>query len=515
MRAEVERMTEAHRRTLDQLATAVASFAADQRLAFYNAAYRVAVGTRRRRSSIQNPTDSAVLDRLRAARKLPEQAGLPRMEERAARGLSRARGARARVASARRAHLARRHHAQSARRRHLSVRGRHRAARPGAALRGADPRAGRDARQPRRGVAVFGSDGRLACTIRRSRSMWRLSAAALNGSEQGIIRTSRPCSAGAARCTPTTRSGRKLRGAVTGDRTARTDRGAAGAARRQQCSIARPCRCPTAPRWSTFQDVTDTVNVERALTERNDALEDADRLKSRFRAARLIRVALAAHQHHRLRAPAARSAYRADHRADSTKSSATTSATSTNRRPTRCSRSSTTSSISPPSMPARCRSISARSISATMRRRRRGLQRPPGQGGDPARHARHARHRQLRRRRAARAAGAVQPAVQRGRLLAAADRARSRCERRDDAVVFTVTDRGPGHPAGHAATGCSTGSRPIRSAREHRGAGLGLSIVRSFVELHGGTVTLDSAVGRGTTVTCVFPIRHADREAAA
>ena len=40
----------------------------------------------------------------------------------------------------------------------------------------------------------------------------------------------------------------------------------------------------------------------------------------------------------------------------------------------------------------------------------------------------------------------------------------------------------------------------------HRGAGLGLSIVRSFVKLHGGTVTLDSTVGRGTTVVCTFPL---------
>src|SRR5207245_1717418 len=32
----------------------------------------------------------------------------------------------------------------------------------------------------------------------------------------------------------------------------------------------------------TFQDITDTVNVERALRERNDALEAADNLKSDF-----------------------------------------------------------------------------------------------------------------------------------------------------------------------------------------------------------------------------------------
>ena len=45
--------------------------------------------------------------------------------------------------------------------------------------------------------------------------------------------------------------------------------------------------CATAPlpdgaTLVTFQDVTDTVNVERALIERDEALEDADRLKSEF-----------------------------------------------------------------------------------------------------------------------------------------------------------------------------------------------------------------------------------------
>jgi signal transduction histidine kinase len=40
----------------------------------------------------------------------------------------------------------------------------------------------------------------------------------------------------------------------------------------------------------------------------------------------------------------------------------------------------------------------------------------------------------------------------------------------------------------------------------HRGAGLGLSIVRSFVELHHGTVQIESVPGRGTTVICTFPL---------
>jgi PAS domain S-box-containing protein len=41
--------------------------------------------------------------------------------------------------------------------------------------------------------------------------------------------------------------------------------------------------------------------------------------------------------------------------------------------------------------------------------------------------------------------------------------------------------------------------------RKHRGAGLGLTLVRSFAELHGGQVKLESMPGRGTTVTVTLP----------
>ncbi len=49
----------------------------------------------------------------------------------------------------------------------------------------------------------------------------------------------------------------------------------------------------------------------------------------------------------------------------------------------------------------------------------------------------------------------------------------------------------------------------------HRGVGLGLSLVRSFVELHGGIVQIASVVGQGTTVTCTFPLGEAARLSAA
>jgi signal transduction histidine kinase len=96
----------------------------------------------------------------------------------------------------------------------------------------------------------------------------------------------------------------------------------------------------------------------------------------------------------------------------------------------------------------------------------------------------------------------------------AGDVVRLGVERRDGAIVFTVTDRGPGIPPEMADRVFDRfETDPLGS--EHRGAGLGLSIVRSFVELHGGTVKLDSAVGHGTTVTCVFPLTHVRQEAAA
>jgi signal transduction histidine kinase len=87
-------------------------------------------------------------------------------------------------------------------------------------------------------------------------------------------------------------------------------------------------------------------------------------------------------------------------------------------------------------------------------------------------------------------------------------------ERRADAVVFSVTDRGPGIPP-EQKDKVFDWFETDSMGSQHRGTGLGLSLVRSFVELHGGTVTIDSVVGQGTTVTCTFPLEQAKKQSAA
>ena len=71
-------------------------------------------------------------------------------------------------------------------------------------------------------------------------------------------------------------------------------------------------------------------------------------------------------------------------------------------------------------------------------------------------------------------------------------------------MVFTVSDDGRGIPAEMLSRIFERFESHTRGS-SHRGVGLGLSMVKAFVELHKGHVTLDSEPGRGTIVTCRFP----------
>ncbi len=78
-------------------------------------------------------------------------------------------------------------------------------------------------------------------------------------------------------------------------------------------------------------------------------------------------------------------------------------------------------------------------------------------------------------------------------------------KRTGNAIQFWVSDSGRGiDPEFQKQAFERFQSRPIPGG--HRGPGLGLSIVKSFVELHEGQVSLLSKVNQGTTVLCTFPI---------
>jgi signal transduction histidine kinase len=71
-------------------------------------------------------------------------------------------------------------------------------------------------------------------------------------------------------------------------------------------------------------------------------------------------------------------------------------------------------------------------------------------------------------------------------------------------MAFAVEDQGVGIPKEEQRRVFERFESRTQGSK-HRGAGLGLSIVKSLVELHGGVMALESEPGRGTRVTVRFP----------
>ena len=85
------------------------------------------------------------------------------------------------------------------------------------------------------------------------------------------------------------------------------------------------------------------------------------------------------------------------------------------------------------------------------------------------------------------------------------------CMERDDYVLIKVTDTGIGIPANKL----KNVTRPFEQAashytRKHEGTGLGLAITKELIELHGGTLHIESTVGIGTAVSVRLPYNAYD-----
>jgi two-component system cell cycle sensor histidine kinase PleC len=76
----------------------------------------------------------------------------------------------------------------------------------------------------------------------------------------------------------------------------------------------------------------------------------------------------------------------------------------------------------------------------------------------------------------------------------------------DDGVLMVVADDGIGiDPKDHAKVLRPFEQADNRLSRRYDGVGLGLPLAKAFVESHGGTLELESAIGVGTTISIRLP----------
>ncbi|MBC8157965.1 MAG: PAS-domain containing protein [Alphaproteobacteria bacterium] len=82
-------------------------------------------------------------------------------------------------------------------------------------------------------------------------------------------------------------------------------------------------------------------------------------------------------------------------------------------------------------------------------------------------------------------------------------------KRRGGEVIIAVADSGPGIERSEIERLTQPFQRGSNAETDSQGAGLGLSLVSRFIELHDGNVEIRSASGRGTTITCRLPTGQA------
>ncbi|MGZ5896258.1 MAG: PAS-domain containing protein [Xanthobacteraceae bacterium] len=494
LRVEVTRMVDAHRSTLDQLATAVAIFDSQRRLTFYNAAY-AHLWDLDPAFLEQQPSDSVILDRLRTMRRLPEQHDFRQW----------------------RTQLHEAYHAVEPRQHewHLP---------DGRTLRVVttpNPEGGVtylfdnmterldlerrfDAVIRVQGetldhlgeaVAVFASDGRLRLSNPAFAHMWRLDPATLN--ERPHIET---LIAACRQLTADNDTWQVLRTAVT-TLDARTQ-----ITRRIERTDGVILDCAALPlpdggTLVTFRDVTATVNFERALLERNEALVAGEKLKEAF----------LEHMSYELRSPLTNiigfSYFLGD---------AKTGPMNERQREYLGYITASTNALMAivdnildlATIEAGAMTLDVGDVDVinTMNAAAAGVQDRLIKDGitldirvAPDIGSFVADERRVRQVLFNLLSNAVGFSPRGGSVTLQA-------VRRQDAIEFKVVDHGRGIPEDMKDKVFNRFETDPRGS-EHRGVGLGLALVQSFVELHGGTVTIDSELGRGTIVTCTFPSR--------
>lgn len=493
-RADLERQMESHARTLDQMPTGVAIFDRKKRLVFNNAAYRE-LWSLDQSFLDQHPADPEILDRLRAERKLPEQADFRAWRN----GLMAAYqsletseqpwylpdGRTLRVVTNPNPQggvtylfddVSERFHLESQFNALTRVQG-------------------ETLETLKEGVAVFGTDGRLKLANPAFSALWRVDPA--------ILRSQPHFDALAEACKPLhpeEETWSALRAIVTGLTEGRT-----GFERRLERADGSVLDCAAQPlpdgaTLLTFIEMTASVNVERALTDMNAALLAAEKLRNDF----------VHHVSYELRSPLTNiigfiqllgdgsigplNEKQREYAGYVLKSSAALLAIIND-----------ILDLATIDTGATELQVGEVDIRETIEAAAEGLQDRLSDAaidlnivtGDNIGtfRADGKRVRQILFNLLSNAIGFSEP----GQTVTLA------ALRRPKEIVFKVSDRGRGIPPDvldkvfDRFESHTVGSR-------HRGVGLGLSIVRSFVELHGGRVLIDSAPGEGTTVTCIFPV---------
>ena len=495
VRKELARAEEFHGRTLDQLATAVAIFSSDRKLQFYNAAFRQLWDLDP--AFLENsPEDGAVLDALRAARKLPEQADYRVWRNKMLDSYQslEAKESWWHLPDGRTLRVIANPHPQGGVTyiyenvtERLDLESRYNAL---ARVQGETLDNLSEA------VAVFGSDGRLRLWNPAFARIWKLSEDMLSDMPH-VKNVVDAC----AKREDEVEAWQQLAGSVTGLVDNRMQ--AASRMERHDGSVLDYATVPLPDGGTlvTFVDVTDSVNVERALVDKNEALEQADQLKNAF----------IQHVSYELRSPLTNIigfaqlltdpkfgelSDKQGEYADYIRSSSSALLAIIN------------DILDLATLDAGIMELelSEVDVAATVEAAVEGLKdriaetqitlhtHVPDNIGTIL-----ADEKRLRQVLFNLISNAIRYSDEHGVVDVS-------CDRKDETVVFVVQDHGHGIPADvlqqvfNRFVGHDTGSK-------RQGAGLGLAIVKSFVELHGGKVEIDSEEGKGTTVTCIFPAK--------